>query len=108
MENLQIKKQIGSKRFNNIKNLANAYLEGVGKLSNSTVDMILWNITLFYDVLTHFTDRNYFDDMCDLDIASDVYGCAYNRGITYMGQNIGFSPTIEDDLYEALEKEVRS
>ena len=38
---MTIKEVIGSKRFNNIKNIANEYLGSAGKLTDSLVDDLL-------------------------------------------------------------------
>ena len=102
---MRIKELIGTERFNNIKDIANAYLGKAGKLTNSLVEDLLYYINFHYTVMTNFKG-NYFKDMCDIDIGTDVYGAAYNNGITYNGVVISFAEQYPW-LYEKLNKAIK-
>lgn len=105
---LLMKEQFGSKRFNNIRALANAYLGNLGELSESTTDDLISALFVYHYELTRGGDLRYQED---IDIATDVYSCAVMKHIQGpYGLKIAFfdGKKANDDLVRKLEKEVKS
>lgn len=106
---MTIKEMIGTERFNNIKKIANAYLGKAGKLTDSLVEDLLDICCIHYEFLNKgliYWKYDYFRNMNDIDIGSDIYGVAYNKGITFYGKNIGLPKGFEY-LYDKLDKAIK-